>query len=711
MPIDPYSPCPGGTGKKVKFCCSDLVQELDKVQRMLEGEQPTGCLDYVRKLDEKYPGRACLQSMRVSLENLVGDHAAAEATLANFLKQHPDNAVALAEKAVAVASGGDAQAGIVWLQQAIETCGQEMPARVYDAIGSLALVLLSAGHVVPARAHLQLQLGIAQGRDERALSALLQVEGAPTIPIPLKDMPPLDDVPQTAPWRPQFQQALEEAQRGHWKRAADQWTTLTSQAADSPALWRNLATIRSYLANYPAAIDALRKFETLNVSPNDAVEAEAFAQSLSKDESEGQVDELSITYTLANADEVQEKFAADRRFERLPLDTSAWSAQDEPPPRAAFSLLGRPLPASGKDIARDQIPHQLGQLLLFGKQTDREARLELVLFRPELEAAQKLLSEVLGDSLGKPAAETVIGHLGQVEHALSWHWRLPDNIPEELRLKFSIEQRRLLVLERWPKLPQPAYGGRTAELAAQEPQYKIRVLAAILLLQLSDADTSGETYNELRRRLNLPEVHDIDATGLDISRLPLARLWRVKPEALGDEQLKQAFNRAVVSNFALAVRRLAPEVIKRPNMPVVEYKLAAYRYQIRTAPNSTDALGLIDEARQLAEANKQSSAQWDLLELAHRIQRNEAPEVLRLIDHLQHQHGREPGVAQALVQLLAQTGLIGPDGRLAIGAPQPAAAASPLVVPGAAAQAGKLWTPDAPQAGSGEKKSSLWLPD
>ena len=29
MPIDPYSPCPGGTGKKIKFCCSELVGDLE----------------------------------------------------------------------------------------------------------------------------------------------------------------------------------------------------------------------------------------------------------------------------------------------------------------------------------------------------------------------------------------------------------------------------------------------------------------------------------------------------------------------------------------------------------------------------------------------------------------------------------------------------------------------------------------------------------
>ena len=35
MPIDPYSPCPGGTGKKVKFCCTDLLQELSEDSRII----------------------------------------------------------------------------------------------------------------------------------------------------------------------------------------------------------------------------------------------------------------------------------------------------------------------------------------------------------------------------------------------------------------------------------------------------------------------------------------------------------------------------------------------------------------------------------------------------------------------------------------------------------------------------------------------------
>ncbi|HEY2826613.1 MAG TPA: hypothetical protein VGJ04_03350, partial [Pirellulales bacterium] len=349
MPIDPYSPCPGGTGKKVKFCCPDLVQELDKLQRMLEGEQAIGALDHVRKLDEKYPGRACLESMRVSLETAMGD-SAADATLASFLKQHPTNCVALSEKALQVATHGDPLAGIDWLQQAIEACGSEMPARVYDAIGALAMVLLSAGHVVPARAHMQLQLGLSQGRDERAVSTLLQLEGAAAVSVLLKSTAPFEAAPKGASWERAFQAALDEAHLGHWKKGAEDWAALTAQAASSPGFWQNLATVRSFLGKYSEAVEALRKFAALEVSLDDAVEAEALAQVLCKEESDGQVDEISLTYTIADAEAVQEKLAADRRFERLPLDTRAWAEQNEPPPRAAFSMLDRPVVASGKEI-------------------------------------------------------------------------------------------------------------------------------------------------------------------------------------------------------------------------------------------------------------------------------------------------------------------------------------------------------------------------
>jgi hypothetical protein len=84
----------------------------------------------------------------------------------------------------------------------------------------------------------------------------------------------------------------------------------------------------------------------------------------------------------------------------------------------------------------------------------------------------------------------------------------------------------------------------------------------------------------------------------------------------------------------------------------------------------------------------------------------------RLLHHIRAEHIREPGVAQTLFEILAEAGIIGPDGKPA-GVPAGAGAqeAPGLVVPGAAAaESGKIWTPgsDAPAAG---KKSTIWTPD
>src|SRR5438105_3443141 len=72
MAIDPYAACPGGTGKKIKFCCPDLVHELEKVQKMLDGEQRAACLEYIDSLESKFPDRACLLSVKAMLQAQLG---------------------------------------------------------------------------------------------------------------------------------------------------------------------------------------------------------------------------------------------------------------------------------------------------------------------------------------------------------------------------------------------------------------------------------------------------------------------------------------------------------------------------------------------------------------------------------------------------------------------------------------------------------------
>ena len=77
MAVDPYALCPCGSGKKLKFCCGDLAGEIEKIHRMIEGDQPRAALRHVEQSLAKNPGRASLLDLKAALELSLGEIDAA----------------------------------------------------------------------------------------------------------------------------------------------------------------------------------------------------------------------------------------------------------------------------------------------------------------------------------------------------------------------------------------------------------------------------------------------------------------------------------------------------------------------------------------------------------------------------------------------------------------------------------------------------------
>ena len=100
MAIDLYAPCPCGSGKKLKFCCGDLASEIEKVHRMIQGEQPHAALKHVEQLLEKEPQRASLLDLRATIELSLHSFDAARETINAFLAAHPQSASAHAHNAI-----------------------------------------------------------------------------------------------------------------------------------------------------------------------------------------------------------------------------------------------------------------------------------------------------------------------------------------------------------------------------------------------------------------------------------------------------------------------------------------------------------------------------------------------------------------------------------------------------------------------------------
>lgn len=707
MPIDPYSLCPGGTGKKLKFCCPDLLGELDKIQRMLEGDQRAACLEHIESIEPKYPDRACLMSIKAMLEAQLGNETKAESTLEKFSAKFPDNPVALAEKATLLASKEGGVAGIGPLQDALEKCSEQMPPAVYDAIGLVAQALVADSQLIPGRAHLVLQLGIGGGKDQKPLELLVRINGSSSIPLLAKQDLPLLPAPEDALWKSSFNQAMEPAMRGAWRLAANQLSELAVRVGDWPAISHNIAVLWTWLADR-RALDAWRKYASQKIALDDAVDAEALAQSLDP-QSADLVDLLSIEYPVKDFETLQAKLNASPKSLTMPIDLARMGTAEEPPPKGAWWLLDKPVAKSASDLTRDNVSRVVGQVFLFGKQTDREARLELIVYGTERDAAHAALVEIAGDALGPPGTAEVTTQLSMLEHELNWNWRLPDDTSPEKRMELVREERREVLFNRWPNMPQKLLGGRTLREAARDPAERIKVLAAILLVQLSiEQVTQDIDFNELRRSLGLPEAGTIDGPiGHDI---PLTRLARVNPKALSDDVLLDLYRRADHYRHVAAIRLLGPELVNRKTLTPAE-RAQTYGVLAQVEQDSQQAIAYLELARKASEEAKQSTAPWDLAELALRIARFEIAEADRLLLHIRSDHIREPGVAQALYQILYEAGIIGPDGKPAMPAGTPGREAPALVVPGgAAAEPGKIWTPGSDQPAPA-KKSALWTPD
>jgi hypothetical protein len=153
----------------------------------------------------------------------------------------------------------------------------------------------------------------------------------------------------------------------------------------------------------------------------------------------------------------------------------------------------------------------------------------------------------------------------------------------------------------------------------------------------------------------------------------------------------------------------ARELVRRTSPELLDFRLGAYHVLAQNEEESERALEWIEAGRTAAEAGKRSSAPWDLQELDIRIEREEGQRVIELLQHIHTEHGKEPHVAEALYGVYARLGMIGPDGRIRIPTAAAAAKTPGIVVPGAAAEPGKLWTPDSETTGA--KKSGLWVPE
>jgi len=715
MALDVYQPCLGGMPKKIKYCTcgKDLLGDLNKIVEALQGGQRAGALSLLNRQLEQKGSRACLLALKGMTQLQMGDHEGLAKTADEFFQAHPDSPVACALSAIVAALAQDRDLALERLQRAQAEEASEMHEIVYEAMGAVTQLLVQTGDILAARAHLLRMLDLAPEEDRGPRELLMQLDGSPQVPILLKQDWDLAMPPEDALWKDAFEAALTCSLRGAWSEGLKRFQALAEELPNEASVWKNVAILAASLAQDAVAAEAWHRYAMLpGVDQDEAVDAEALAQMLSADE-HPVVPEVAQVYTVLDSERVLERLLSERHVDRIAADLSRMSGEGSPPPKAAFWLLDRALPRSSEGLTFDQVPSILGEMYLFGRETDREARLEFVTTKtPDIEAKQERVRQLLAEYGGELQKEDTIREVPASAAALTWRWRMPNETPADQRNQLIELKRRDINLNTWPETPLAELGGKRPAEVAGDPQYRIPLLAAVLKLELAGEQGKFEfDFNELRAKLGLPLRTDVDLADVGTRRISLTRMHLLPAEQLPDEQLGGIYVMAVLYQLPRAIRRLGVELLGREGLKAKISRAEVCHSLFAHSRTTDEALGWLLRAQREAVEAKVSPARLLLEELELRRVRGEVDECRRVLQQLQSRHGSEPGVAQAIYAWLQSIGAISPDGRMG-GRPDVAAQQAAGGVPGAAPAAPSgLWTPGQPAAPpAGEAKPGIWIP-
>lgn len=719
MTIDAYAYPPCGTNKKIKFYCPDMVADIEKIERMLQGEQRVACLDFVRKMLEKHPDHSVPLFYNAILNLQLSDEHKAEEAVNLFLEKHPENPAAHALKATLEASLGKGDEAIDELQTALEKTEERLHPSLYDAFGAVGQMLLMTGKVLGARSHFTLQSNLAPDDDNMPMQMLMRLNNAPEIPIFLKQDLSLAECPADFPRKEEFNKALQDAAQGLWRKGLKQFEELRVGAPRNPAILENIAALQFSLGQDDVAAKTLHTYAVAEQRSDfeTATEAEALAKALT-DQDEAQIDVVNAAMSIHEMEPLLEKLRVDERCEHLPIDLSQLGTEESPPPRAAYLLLDKPRAASGVDITLESVSSVLGELLVFGKETDRPARIEFTSAKsPSFDEAISTLKEICGDTIDSTVNEDVQGRIFALQDLMNWQWRLPDDTPNDVRNRLMAEKRREVILENWVNFPLQTLNGKTPLEASKDTELRLPLAAEVLTLEMVGQQEKWTfDFTELKEKLSLPTVGTLPIENLDVLNLPITRLHRLPVSELSDQDLIQGYGRSVIRGLNKAVEILANELLVRESLKDQIDRSQLYGELARTATDSEQALAYLKKAQEEAVQQGRSPGLWMVAELSMRFERREMQEAQMLMQTLMSKYAQEPQTAQALFGVLQRFGLITPDGRMA-GMP-----AGPPPAQSGPEAGGGLWTPDAPTgpppqaapqqaAGGGEeKKSGLWLP-
>ena len=717
MEIDIYQQCPCHTEKKIKFCCGkSVVVDLDSIMSKHTAGQTSSALDQLDRAIEKSGPKDCLVTIQTKLLLEAGELEKADASNELFMRSNPNHQTGHLHRAMIAVARGDLSQAIEALQDTMDSItGNSLPVNLAQPFRMVGVLLMQRMRVFAGREHLRFAESLKPDPEVRNLFER-SIRGSASL-IQKTDLQ-LGDPEPGAEWEKKFTNVLRALRRGQFRKGLALLMKADATFPNVYAIERGIAVLNIYLDRHKDAVSALEK-----IVSNDSleqwkrVEAQCLINNLSEHD-ETLLDVVRHTFEVNDFERLKEITDSDKRLHPMPVVAFDHDPFNEGPvPRAGYFVLDKEIieqDAEGlEDISLSDVPMVQGEVLLYGKQTDRPARLEYV--KPQdsqYETMLATLKEIFADVIQGEPKEQKIDSVFQLDHESNFDWRLPETLAPETHQRLAHEKFRENLLEKVPSLKTNMLGGLTPAEAAGKPELEIQQQAYLLFLrQMNNGERfPSEVVDEFAEKLKIPPITPVVLKEREIETMSPALQASLDIEKISDADLLRLHHYSFsIANYPV-IAITNPELLNRPSTHSTVSKRVLLATQARIEPDVEKGLELLAQVRVEAKSAGEPLGMVLVEEFEYRLSRGLTGKKLKDLVHvIQTRHLEEPGVEPRMMAVLERFGLIDPQAMA--GNPMDSTMQSPLDnIPATAWQ-----TPDTASASagseSGGEESKLWIPE
>jgi len=667
MSIDIYQQCPCHEEKKIKFCCGKaVVEDLNDALAKHHSGQSQAALEQLDRAMESIGPKDCLTTFKTFVQIGVQDIDGAEATNEAFLERCPDHPTGLQHRTLIQIMRGDVDGATLTLQDAMDAItGTELPVSLSRAFESLGMALVAKKNVLAARAHLSFALFL-KGNDQRLARLLQELYNPSGATLFLKANHQLEPPTEGAEWAKQYDNVNRAVARGQFRRALGMLLQLNEQFPDQRQITKGIAVVTSMFAPLDAQIASWRNVAAVpSTEEKDAIEYHGLASTIAAmSGGEGYIPVNRCSWEIDNFEKVKEACISSDCMIPMEPGPDHDPFGEGPAPRSGFLVLDKAKLTSADDMKLEQIPFSLGEVLLYGKQTDRF-----------------------------PGDPKTVGFdkVNQESDAITWNWNLHEDTTREQHKELLGEMKKV-ALKRWLDLKHDFVGGKTVREAAGDKEYTSWLQAKLAgLEQTANGEAfSSEQIEAVRKELGVSPLEPLVPTEEEV--LTPMQMCRADVEKLSDDQLLGYFEISTITQNFAALKGLTPELLKRDHIEGARRDICHIN-MARFSQSHDEALEHFGQSR--AEAAKLGAPVGILLvaEFEYRLRNGLEDKLDSLLQTIESRHMNEPGVEHELARLFQSLG-IQPGAMPGGDEPEP--------VETAAVDDG---------AGGKETSSGLWIPD